>query len=57
MITSQVSYYVWKMRQLQTIETLQKTKQKQLKVRIKLSVDARTLKNLASPLRYWIIFI
>ena len=30
----------------------QKTKQKQLKVRIKLSVDARTLKNLASPLRY-----
>ena len=49
MITSQVSYYVRKMHNFQTIETPEKLKK--LRVRTKLSVDARMLMTLISLLR------
>ena len=52
MITSTVSYYVWKMYNLQTVEAPKTAKTlEQLRVRTKLSVDARMLKILTSPLR------
>ena len=43
MITSHVSYYVWKMHNSQTIETPEKA-EKWVSVRIKLSEDVRMLK-------------
>ena len=52
MIIPQVSYYVWKMHNLQITEAPQKAK-KQLRVRTKVSVDARMLKTLANLLRSW----
>ena len=44
MITSQFSYYAFKMNNLQTIKTSKKDK-KWLSVRIKLSIDARMPKS------------
>ena len=49
MITSQVSYYVGKMHNLQTIQATKKLKI--VMFRTKLSIDVRTLKTLANHLR------